>query len=186
MESKRTTHLLHVDKLPEDSVQIPKYGKHVFDNLYYSASNNKLYQQYPKRIREIPLESAEHGKLPKVLVRSDKGQTIYISIKKLKKMLSEVDASESDEPLIMDPPPRAHAESEDDETDDGYISGKPKPKGKKTSKDYTTGKRIINTVSGPNMRSQTGVIVDANAALHNARRGRKGRIVVTVDDLKLK
>lgn len=80
---KHVGHLVHVDALPEDCVQIHGYNKHEFNNLYYSSNSNNLYQKYPKRIREIPLVN-------RILVRSDKGQTIYISLKKLKKLVSEL------------------------------------------------------------------------------------------------
>ena len=39
------SHLIHVESLPEDSIKINTYGKHQFDNLYYSPNNKKLYQQ---------------------------------------------------------------------------------------------------------------------------------------------
>ena len=163
---KHTGHLVHVDRLPEDSVPVTEYNNHKFNNLYYSGSNNKLYQQYRKRIREIPLVNAEHGKPLKILARSDKGQTIYISLKKLKKLLENVNANtdtapgepSEDEPLIMDPPSK-----------------------KSDAK--------VDFVKGQNMRSQTGLIVDAKAALNKstaAKRGRRsGKVNVTVDDMKL-
>ena len=40
------SHLIHVESLPEDSIQITNYGNHEFSNLYYSPGNKKLYQQY--------------------------------------------------------------------------------------------------------------------------------------------
>ena len=52
---KNPSHLIHVDSLPDNCVQITHYGKHQFDNLYFCKSNNKLYQKFKYRIREIPL-----------------------------------------------------------------------------------------------------------------------------------
>ena len=52
---KNTSHLIHVNSIPDNCVQITHYGKHQFDNLYFCKSNNKLYQKFEYRIREIPL-----------------------------------------------------------------------------------------------------------------------------------
>ena len=81
---KRTSHLVHVAELPADAVAITKYGKHTFSNLYYSPSNDKLYQRYARRIREIDMSNDEHGKARKIYARSDQKNTTYISKKKLK------------------------------------------------------------------------------------------------------
>lgn len=52
---KNSSHLIHVNSIPDNCVQITHYGKHQFDNLYFCKSNNKLYQKFKYRIREIPL-----------------------------------------------------------------------------------------------------------------------------------
>ena len=84
------SHLIHVDTLPEDAVKISNYGKHEFDNLFYSPLHKKLYQQYPKRIREIDTAYAEHGIKKNIYVRTNKGKTVYISNRKLKKITDSV------------------------------------------------------------------------------------------------
>ena len=95
---KHKSHLIHVESLPEDSIQITKYGNHEFSNLYYSPENKKLYQQYRKRIREIDTcnsNSEQHG-LAKpgikknIYVRTNKGKTLYISNKKLNKIIESL------------------------------------------------------------------------------------------------
>ena len=42
-QTGKTTHLVHTDSLPEDSVKVNSYGTHSFDNLYSvhpRSSNN--------------------------------------------------------------------------------------------------------------------------------------------------
>ena len=94
---KRKSHLIHVESLPEDSIQITKYGNHEFSNLYYSPENKKLYQQYRKRIREIDTNNLEalpegtsHGIKKNIYVRTNKGKTLYISNKKLNKIIDNL------------------------------------------------------------------------------------------------
>lgn len=93
---KHKSHLIHVESLPDDSIQITNYGNHEFNNLYYSPSNKKLYQQYRKRIREIDTNNdLQHG-LDKpavkknIYVRTNKGKTLYISNKKLNKIIENL------------------------------------------------------------------------------------------------
>ena len=87
---KHKSHLIHVESLPEDSIQITKYGNHEFSNLYYSPENKKLYQQYRKRIREIDTNNSEHGIKKNIYVRTNKGKTLYISNKKLNKIIENL------------------------------------------------------------------------------------------------
>ena len=89
---KHKSHLIHVESLPEDSIQITKYGNHEFSNLYYSPENKKLYQQYRKRIREIDTcnSNSEHGIKKNIYVRTNKGKTLYISNKKLNKIIESL------------------------------------------------------------------------------------------------
>lgn len=82
------SHLIHVKELPEDCIEITSYGKHEFDNLFFSPSTYKLYQQYKKRIRQIEIKSAKGRKgNGSAFVRSNKGLAVYISIKKLKQII---------------------------------------------------------------------------------------------------
>ena len=87
---KHKSHLIHVESLPEDSIQITKYGNHEFSNLYYSPENKKLYQQYRKRIREIDTCNSDHGIKKNIYVRTNKGKTLYISNKKLNKIIENL------------------------------------------------------------------------------------------------
>ena len=98
---KHKSHLIHVESLPEDSIQITNYGNHEFSNLYYSPENKKLYQQYRKRIREIDTNNLEasategpegtsHGIKKNIYVRTNKGKTLYISNKKLNKIIESL------------------------------------------------------------------------------------------------
>ena len=87
---KHKSHLIHVESLPEDSIQITKYGNHEFSNLYYSPENKKLYQQYRKRIREIDTNNFDHGIKKNIYVRTNKGKTLYISNKKLNKIIENL------------------------------------------------------------------------------------------------
>ena len=94
---KHKSHLIHVESLPEDSIQITNYGNHEFSNLYYSPENKKLYQQYRKRIREIDTNNLEaspegtsHGIKKNIYVRTNKGKTLYISNKKLNKIIENL------------------------------------------------------------------------------------------------
>ena len=84
------SHLIHVESLPEDSIQITNYGNHEFNNLYYSPENKKLYQQYRKRIREIDTNNSESGVKKNIYVRTNKGKTLYISNKKLNKIIENL------------------------------------------------------------------------------------------------
>ena len=100
---KHKSHLIHVESLPVDSIQITNYGNHEFSNLYYSPENKKLYQQYRKRIREIDTNNLEasasategpegtsHGIKKNIYVRTNKGKTLYISNKKLNKIIENL------------------------------------------------------------------------------------------------
>ena len=87
---KHKSHLIHVESLPEDSIQITKYGNHEFSNLYYSPENKKLYQRYRKRIREIDTCNFDHGIKKNIYVRTNKGKTLYISNKKLNKIIESL------------------------------------------------------------------------------------------------
>ena len=87
---KHKSHLIHVESLPNDSIQITNYGNHEFNNLYYSPENKKLYQQYRKRIREIDTNNSEHGIKKNIYVRTNKGKTLYISNKKLNKIIENL------------------------------------------------------------------------------------------------
>ena len=84
------SHLIHVESLPEDSIQITNYGNHEFSNLYYSPENKKLYQQYRKRIREIDTNTSESGVKKNIYVRTNKGKTLYVSNKKLNKIIENL------------------------------------------------------------------------------------------------
>ena len=87
---KHKSHLIHVESLPNDSIQITNYGNHEFNNLYYSPENKKLYQQYRKRIREIDTNNSDHGIKKNIYVRTNKGKTLYISNKKLNKIIENL------------------------------------------------------------------------------------------------
>ena len=84
------SNLIHVESLPEDSIQITNYGNHEFSNLYYSPGNKKLYQQYRKRIREIDTNTSESGVKKNIYVRTNKGKTLYVSNKKLNKIIENL------------------------------------------------------------------------------------------------
>ena len=87
---KHKSHLIHVESLPNDSIPITNYGNHEFSNLYYSPENKKLYQQYRKRIREIDTNNSDHGIKKNIYVRTNKGKTLYISNKKLNKIIENL------------------------------------------------------------------------------------------------
>ena len=88
--STGNSHLVHVEALPEDCLRITEYGKHSFTNLFYSPSTKNLYQQYAKRIRVIETVSSEPGTKKNIYVRSSEGKTLYISNKKLNKIISDL------------------------------------------------------------------------------------------------
>ena len=79
----KSSHLTFVDKLPDDCIRIPKYLEHQFESLYYSPSNDSYYQAPKTKYRQI-----SHGKTS-FNCRSDADKTIRVSIKKLKKLMSE-------------------------------------------------------------------------------------------------
>ena len=109
MKSKHTSHLIHVESLPVDSVPIFEYGKHRFTNLYYSPENKKLYQQYKKRIRMIDTMDGDEQK-KNVYVRTSEGKTVYMSTKKMNRNLqsnkdnqdTEVHSQDIDTPVTQD------------------------------------------------------------------------------------
>ena len=87
MEAK-LTHLKYITELPNDVIEVKKYGKYDFDNVFYSPSTQKLYQKYDKRIREI----SPSPKRNSLLIRSSSKKTVYISMKKL---LNEINKNET-------------------------------------------------------------------------------------------
>ena len=88
MKKTNKSHLVHVESLPDDSIKINTYGPHQFDNLYYSPNNAKLYQQYRKRIREI--DTGPNRTNRNIYVRTNKGKTLYVSYRKLNKIIDEI------------------------------------------------------------------------------------------------
>lgn len=162
-QTGKTTHLVHTDSLPEDSVKVNSYGTHSFDNLYYSPTNNSLYQQYPKRIRVISLANATHGSGAKKYVRSSDGKTIYIAFKKLIKGLVEQG-------------------SLDEETAKQML---------KTAKDDLSGEGLekarITFVKGKGKKTQIGLITNAQKAVSEATaaKHRKNKITVNPEDVRL-
>ena len=87
MEAK-LTHLKYITELPSDVIEVKKYGKYEFDNVFYSPSTQKLYQKYDKRIREI----SPSPKRNSLLIRSSCKKTVYVSMKKL---LNEINKNET-------------------------------------------------------------------------------------------
>ncbi|MBR6907132.1 hypothetical protein IKN40_01130 [bacterium] len=167
----RVSHLIHVDSIPEDAIPIKQYGSHSFTNLFYSPHSKSLYQQYKKRIREIPSGNDEHGKARRIYVRTSDGKTIYISMKKIEKLISNTTTSK-DDPIEI-------TKAGDNIVGDVADSADDAP-GKDTTK--------IEYVKGKNTKSQINEIADAKAALAAAtttkgRRGRKPK--VTTADIKM-
>ena len=80
-----TSHLIYVDSIPDNCIQITHYGIHQFENLYFCKTNNKLYQKIKYRIREIPLLD-ENGKRIMSYVKSTT-KSIPISPLNLMKMI---------------------------------------------------------------------------------------------------
>ena len=101
MMKRRSSHLKHVESIPDDAVAVTEYGPHSFDNLYYSPSTAALYQQYAKRVRFIETGNDEHGKKKKIYVRTKDKQTIYVSMKKLLKQLEALIDTAVESPIEM-------------------------------------------------------------------------------------
>lgn len=80
---KPVSHLSYIDKLPDDCIRIPSYLEHEFESLYYSPSNDTYYQAPKTKYRVIT-----HGRTS-FNCRSNEDKTIRVSIKKLKKLMSE-------------------------------------------------------------------------------------------------
>ena len=51
------SHLIYVDSIPDNCIQITNYGRYEFKDLYFCRTNNKLYQKIKYLIREIPFLS---------------------------------------------------------------------------------------------------------------------------------
>lgn len=85
MEPSTKSHLVFVDSLPEDVIQIKDYvykdTTYTFENLYYSPSLD-LYYQAPK----IKYRVITPGKT-NISCRTDSLRTIKLSIKKLRKSM---------------------------------------------------------------------------------------------------
>ena len=188
IKPKRASHLVHTDKLPEDAVIVNNYGSHSFNNLYYSPEQKKLYQQYKKRIREIATENDEHGVRRNIYVRTAEGKTIYISMKKLGKILAATNSK--DNPLEL--PHSADVEAEEDAEaeaeEETSEKEAPKPKQTRRRKNDAEAGDKITFVKGKNTKSQVGVLTDASSALKEAtatKHRRSKKITVDQDDLKL-
>lgn len=87
---KNSSHLIHVDSIPENCIQITNYGKYSFDNLFYCKTNNKLYQKFKYRIREIPLFDEDGEKIISYIRTSDK-KSIPIAPRKLMKIIKKIE-----------------------------------------------------------------------------------------------
>ena len=193
-----TSHLVHVPELPSDALAVSKYGAHSFSNLFYSPSNGKLYQKYPRRIREIETANIEHGKGRKVYVRNSEGHTVYVSMKKLLQSISElpndkenpitIKNENGEEPIIDDPADECQSSEVEEEKPKETVvrlsdAVKPRRKGKPIDKI-----NFVEGAPGQKTRSQVGGIVNAQTALQEAtatkhRRYKKKKI--TIDDIKL-
>lgn len=75
------SHLVFIDKLPDDCVQIHSYLGHEFESLYYSPSNDTYYQSPKVKYRVIASGKTSFN------CRSNDDKTIRVSIKKLKRLL---------------------------------------------------------------------------------------------------
>lgn len=211
-QSKPTSHLVHVSELPSDSIAISDYGRNHFTNLFYSKATGKLYQRYPRRIREIETANLAHGSTRKIYVRNAEGHTVYISMKKLMKSIEAMPNDEEHPLEIIDNRdanyPDVH-ESEheasnvsDDVSDEPALPKAPKKKAAaKTAKIEDTeskpsgrkGKPMekIAFVKGPGdmkTQSQIGGIVNAQTALKEAKATKHrhwNKKKITLDDVKL-
>lgn len=88
--SKINSHLIHVDSIPDNSIQITNYGRYEFKDLFFCKSNNKLYQKFAYRIREIPLFD-ENGKRIRSYIRTKDKKSIPIAPRKLKKIIRSIE-----------------------------------------------------------------------------------------------
>ena len=90
MTAKNASHLIHVESIPENSIQITNYGKHQINNLFYCKSNNKLYQKFMHRIREISLFS-ENGEKIRSYIRTSDKKSIPIAPMKILKIIKNIE-----------------------------------------------------------------------------------------------
>lgn len=164
---KHTSHLQHVDAIPDDAIAITTYGQHAFDNLYYSPSTQALYQQYPKRIRLIETGNDEHGKKKRIYVRTKNKQTIYASLKKLLKQLGLEKAAE---------------ESSTENSEDIKSTAKRMKERKKIA---SNGEIKYVKKGRKKVQAQVGVITDAQTALSKAKatKHKGGGITVNPEDI---
>lgn len=164
---KRISHLKYATEIPTDAIPIKTYGKHQFENLFYSPSTTSLYQKYEKRIRQIDTGNDEHGKQRKSYVRSAGGKTIYLSVKKLLKQLQNAKDSKEALTEVKDTLSKVVKEMENENED------------KDDSK--------IRYVKGENKKSQVGVITNAKKALSEAKatKHRSNKVNVNPEDIRL-
>ena len=87
-EVSRTTNRLNrwnhkeVEDLPEDVIIITKYNSHLFENIYFSPSNNCLYRSSEDYIFEITFKSGNQ-----VSVQDIDGNSVRIYLNTLRKDL---------------------------------------------------------------------------------------------------
>ena len=75
------SHLVYVEKLPEDCIKIESYLGHTFENLYYSPSEDAFFQSPKVKYRKL-----EVGKTA-FFCRADENKTIRVSVKKIKEQI---------------------------------------------------------------------------------------------------
>ena len=88
------SHLIYVDSIPDNCIQITNYGRYEFKDLYFCRTNNKLYQKIKYLIREIPLID-NNGKRIMSYVKSTT-KSVPISPLILMKMISKLDNKNED------------------------------------------------------------------------------------------
>lgn len=98
MSTSNSSHLQWIDKLPEDSIRIPSYRSHQFENLYYSPSLKEFYQAPKTKYRRLAVGKSNFK------CRNDNGTSTRISLKKLMSQLSGDSTSGITQPLRSDHP----------------------------------------------------------------------------------
>ena len=71
-----------IDELPEDAIEIEKYNDHLFENLYFSPSNNCLYKSSEEFKFKIPFKSRN-----RLFVQNINGNTVSFYLNVLRKNL---------------------------------------------------------------------------------------------------
>ena len=88
------SHLIYVDCIPDNCIQITNYGRYEFKDLYFCRTNNKLYQKIKYLIREISLID-NNGKRIMSYVKSTT-KSVPISPLILMKMINKLDNKNED------------------------------------------------------------------------------------------